>query len=236
MSAGDPDAADAALRTQLRQLHRASGLSYEQLAERANVARGTIGNYLTKPGHVRDRKILSALLDALLVSPQDREQALDLHSRTRSDVVGPAATGWAVRARTAGCTVWEMAEFTATEAKVHTAIGRHHTAVGSDLDMVPPRYVQRAHDPELRRQIAAAAAGKLQALIVLRGTSSTGKTRSLFEVVHELCPDWPVIRPRDAGAAHRLPASGLFDRRCVVWLNELQGFLGPNGRGLSLED
>lgn len=38
-------------------------------------------------------------------------------------------------------------------------------------------------------------------------------------------------RGRGAG----LPGSGLFERPVVVWLNELQGFLAPNGQGLSVD-
>jgi hypothetical protein len=95
--------------------------------------------------------------------------------------------------------------------------------------------VPRAHDPALRKDVNDAAAGKLQALIVMRGTSSTGKTRSLWEAVQQLGPGWIVIRPRTPTALRSLPDSGSLDRRCVVWLNELQGFLGPNGAGLSLD-
>jgi hypothetical protein len=76
--------------------------------------------------------------------------------------------------------------------------------------------------PICGRDIADAAAGQLQALIVMRGTSSTGKTRSLFEAVHELCPDWMVIRPRSAASLREPPETGLFDRPCVVWLNKLR--------------
>lgn len=69
---------------------------------------------------------------------------------------------------------------------------------------------------------------------MLRGGSSTGKTRSLFEAVHTVCPRWPVVRPGSAALVRRLAETGvLAGRSCVVWLNELQGFLGPNGTGLS---
>ena len=134
-----------------------------------------------------------------------------------------------------------MAEFTAVRATVHTAIGRRHRIPehGPAGDQALPAYVPRAHDTALRADIARAAAGKLRALIVVRGTSSTGKSRSLWEAVHAECSGWTVIRPLDAAAARRLPESGLLDRPVVVWLKELQGFLGPNGTGLSshvLED
>ena len=49
-----------------------------------------------------------------------------------------------------------------------------------------------------------------------------------------MCPGWTVIRPLDAAAARGLAGSGLLDRPVVVWLNELQGFLAPNGQGLSV--
>ena len=130
-----------------------------------------------------------------------------------------------------------MGEFTAGEATVHTAIGRYHLPPDHARVEVddPPAYVPRAHDRELRADIEQAAAGKLRALVVVRGTSSTGKTRSLWEAVHALCPGWLVARPRGAAAVRGLPGSGLFDRPVVVWLNELQGFLGPNGQGLSID-
>ena len=39
---------------------------------------------------------------------------------------------------------------------------------------------------------------------------------------------WSGTRPLHAQAtAGSCPRSGLLDRRVVVWLNELQGFLGP---------
>jgi transcriptional regulator with XRE-family HTH domain len=47
-----------------QQLKTASGLTYEQFAERANVARGTVLNYLTKPRHHRGTRVLERLLDA----------------------------------------------------------------------------------------------------------------------------------------------------------------------------
>jgi transcriptional regulator with XRE-family HTH domain len=212
-------------------------LTYENLAERAEMSRSTVWNYLTV-GHRRKTRTLERLLDALGASPSDRDRALQLHRR-RILVNGadPAEVGWSARAQLANCTVWTMAQFTASQAGVHTAIGRHRTyPLGHlDRDQTPPGYVPRAHDDALRRDIAAATTRQLHALIVMRGTSSTGKTRSLFEAVHALCPDWTVIRPRGAEAMRQLPESGLLNRPCVVWLNELQNFLGPNGSGLSRE-
>jgi transcriptional regulator with XRE-family HTH domain len=216
----------------LRQLRETGELTYDQLAERTHLSRGTVNNYLTKPTHRRGTRELQQLLDALGAAGPDRARALDLHRRTLPNGADPALAGWRARARAAGCTVWSMPEFTAAEASVHPAIG---SAGQHPAEVSLPAYVPRAHDDAVRADIVAAAAGELRALIVLRGTSSTGKTRSLWEAVHELCPNWTVIRPRSAAAARRLPEAGLWDRPVVVWLNELQGFLARNGDGLFVD-
>lgn len=227
----------AELRALLKAAKSASGLSYETLAERAHVSRGTAQNYVTEPDAPArgDGAILAALLDALAVSAADRARALQLHGRLHggSTVADAARTAWRSRARAAGFVVWTMAEFTPSEATVHTAIG--HRAGRDDRLSTPPPYVRRDYDQALRTDVSAVVAGELSALILLRGTSSTGKTRSLFEAVHALCPDHVVVRPRTAAALVALPGSDLLDRPVVVWLNELQGFLGPNGTGLSRE-
>ena len=243
-SAEDPGAGTE-LCALLGELKQACGLTYDDLAAAAPMARNTVLNYITKPGHRRDTRTLEKLLTALHAAGPDRQRALELHRRTQPTRVDSADVGWVARVRAAGCVAWPMGEFTAVRATVHTAIGRRRLADRDQAlaaDLTLPAYVPRAHDSAVREHIRQAAAGGLRALIVLRGTSSTGKTRSLFEAVHALCPGWAVIRPLDAAAARRLPTSGLLDRPplpVVVWLNELQGFLGPNGTGLSthvLED
>ncbi|WP_409496076.1 hypothetical protein [Amycolatopsis sp. cmx-11-12] len=214
-----------------------SGLSYEKLAELASCSRGTAENYIAKPGHSRGEDILNSLLTALGVTDAERAEALLLHRRSRPETTDPVTVGWRVAAAEADCTVWEMDEFTPAEATVHPAIRRGRVLVSDGNPvMSPPAYVQRDHDTSLRADVAAAARGELRALVVLRGGPSTGKTRSLFEAVHALGPGWAVIRPRSATAVRGLVTSGLLHRRrCVLWLNELQTFLGPNGAGLSLD-
>jgi hypothetical protein len=235
-AASPAQAAAAALCAVLRQLRTNKQLSYDTLGQTPGLSRGTALNYITKPGHRRDARTLELLLTALRASAQERAQVLRLHRQTLPEPVDTAELGWTARARAAGCVVWPMAEFSAVRATVHTAIGRRQSAVpehGPVGDAALPAYVPRAHDPVLRRDIEQAA-GDLRALIVVRGTSSTGKTRSLFEAVHALCPGSTVLRPLDAAAARGLAGAGLLDRPVVVWLNELQGFLAPNGEGLSV--
>ena len=116
------EAADAELRALLRRLKDACGASYEKLAERAAMSRGAVQNYLVKPGHRRDAKTLKLLLAALDASEPDRDRALELHRQTLPGGVDPAEVGWAARARAAQCTMWEMAEFTATSVAVRGCV------------------------------------------------------------------------------------------------------------------
>lgn len=194
-----------------------SGLSYEELAGRASCSEGTAEDYLTKPDHPRGEGIFHMLLTALGVADAERDEVLRLHRLSRPHNPDPATS------------VWELEQFTYAEAAAHPA-----TADDRKVTTSPPAYVPRDHDAPLRADIAAAARGELRAMIVLRGKPSTGKTRSLFEAVHALGPGWTVIRPRSAAAVRGLITSGLpHRRRCVLWLNELRTFLGPNGTGLS---
>src|SRR4051794_18324983 len=89
----------------LRQLKQACGLSYDELAAATHMARNTVLNYITKPGHRRDMRTLEQLLTALSAADPDRDRALELHRRTRPITADPADVGWAARARAAGCVV-----------------------------------------------------------------------------------------------------------------------------------
>ncbi|SCF49507.1 hypothetical protein GA0070216_13516 [Micromonospora matsumotoense] len=60
--------------------------------------------------------------------------------------------------------------------------------------------------------------------VVMVGGSSTGKTRSLYEAVYELVPDWRLIQP--AEAAELLKWRNSPPRETVFWLDELHQYLG----------
>src|SRR3954451_3395844 len=89
------DAADAELRALLKQLRERGRqpdgrrLTYDYLHVAAGMSRGSVGNYLTAPGHGRDPKVLRALLDALGASPQDQARALQLNLSTLPSEVDP---------------------------------------------------------------------------------------------------------------------------------------------------
>jgi transcriptional regulator with XRE-family HTH domain len=57
-------------------------MTYEQLAGRTGMSRGSLGNYLFKRGHRRDTATLMRLLDVLgACEGEDRTEALRLHQR-----------------------------------------------------------------------------------------------------------------------------------------------------------
>ncbi|MEU1409214.1 hypothetical protein ABZ471_44480 [Streptomyces sp. NPDC005728] len=113
--------------------------------------------------------------------------------------------------------------------QVHPAIEADHSAPCPDERTGLPQYVPRAHDGWLRNEVAQADAG-VSRLVVLVGDSSTGKSRALWEAVTRLPAGWLVWRPSDRADL----LQGLRRQRSlahtVLWLNELQHYLLPHGQ------
>ncbi len=60
---------------------------------------------------------------------------------------------------------------------------------------------------------------------VLAGDSCSGKTRALYEALHDLVPHWPLMAPADASELADLLGRGQFGAGNVLWLNETQRHL-----------
>ncbi|MFI7396398.1 tetratricopeptide repeat protein [Streptomyces tendae] len=88
-----------------------------------------------------------------------------------------------------------------------------------------PAYMEREHDRELRRIVSESAAGHSR-LVMLVGTSSSGKTRACFEALQHLPDDWrlwhPIEPDRPRAALTALASVG---PKTVVWLNEAHHYL-----------
>ncbi|MEV4350616.1 hypothetical protein AB0J83_39670 [Actinoplanes sp. NPDC049596] len=86
-----------------------------------------------------------------------------------------------------------------------------------------PAYVKRSFDFQLRLALSADLPDR-GALVVMVGGSSTGKTRSLYEAVLELVPNWRLMQPAEVSdlldLLHEPP------RSTVLWLDEMQHYLG----------
>ncbi|MEU2245059.1 hypothetical protein ABZ572_37385 [Streptomyces sp. NPDC018338] len=95
-----------------------------------------------------------------------------------------------------------------------------------------PGYVRREHDQVLAQAVAEAAAGGSR-MVVLVGSSSTGKTRACWEAVQPLAAtNWRLWHPFDPTRAEAaLDALHRVGPRTVVWLNEAQHYLGDREHG-----
>ena len=121
----------------------------------------------------------------------------------------PAVEGKPVRGRPA-------AQWNPVKLGVHQVIG------GGPM----PAYIRRPHDELLLAVLNPAVPASR--LVVVRGGSSTGKTRAIYEAVVGRLADWQVDYPLNAAAlAARLDAG--IPARTVLWLGELRQYADDDG-------
>ena len=89
-----------------------------------------------------------------------------------------------------------------------------------------PVYVTRSIDPTLDNDLKAGG------LIIVEGDSASGKSRTTHEAI---CRNWTtlqlrsVIVPRDGISLRKLVEAGYKFHRTVIWLDDLERFLQPEG-------
>ncbi len=164
-------------------------------------------------------------------------------ARKRGARVAPApqdAQGWtrllaeAKQARdTSAVVAYRPAKGRSAASRPGTPIGRWHPlalgvhrAIGGQL----PGYVERAHDDLLRTVLDPSIEDSRA--VVLRGSSSTGKTRAAYEAVRDCLPDWLVDYPKTGAILGRRLLDG-FAPRTVVWLDDLLQFINPDAEVLA---
>lgn len=89
-----------------------------------------------------------------------------------------------------------------------------------------PTYIPRDVDDVLRAELTAGI--ESGCFLLLIGGSSVGKTRTLYEAVLAVMPDWWLVQPPNAQEATATAPTP----RTVLWLDELQRYLGGE-RGLT---
>ncbi|MDP9792119.1 hypothetical protein J2S43_000631 [Catenuloplanes nepalensis] len=192
-------------------IHQATGMSLSDLEaaesglDDRRLDRGAVSDALIGRRPIR-KALLESLLRAWSLPDVQRGQVREVWRRLDARAgAGPANAG---RCR---------------DASPH-ALGLHASIrVGDSADDLPA-YVRRDFDDHLREIIAKGA--DEGAFVLLVGGSSTGKTRSLYEAILNVVPDWWLLHPadtRDVIRAHREPTE-----RTVLWLDELQNFLGAD--------
>ncbi|MET8857532.1 hypothetical protein [Streptomyces sp. NPDC004579] len=86
-----------------------------------------------------------------------------------------------------------------------------------------PAYVTRDVEPHLH------AALRRGGFVLLVGESTAGKTRAAFEAIQMLCPDRHFVAPSTREALEVIWDDWKASDACVVWLDDLERFLGPGG-------
>ncbi|MEU4694886.1 hypothetical protein [Actinoplanes sp. NPDC023714] len=186
-----------------------SGLSLAEIQKRTRpgtsaereLTRSTISSVL-RGDRKPQRPVLESLLIALDEPPEQREQILEMWEALSAvsqdqDSALPC-----------------FADMSPRELGVHAAIQS-----GDSPDELPG-YVPRHFDPDLRSFIRNGV--DRGCFVVLIGRSSTGKTRSLYEAVRAVVPQWWLVQPSTTEEIYRL----LEERteRTVVWLDEMYRF------------
>jgi hypothetical protein len=121
----------------------------------------------------------------------------------------PAAAGKPTRGHPA-------AQWNPVELGVHQAID------GGPM----PTYIRRPHDELLRAVLDPAVPASR--LIVVRGGSSTGKTRAAYEAVAGQLADWQLDYPLNVAALKERLDAGI-PIRTVLWLGELRQYADADG-------
>ncbi|MFB7248310.1 hypothetical protein ACFCYX_38355 [Streptomyces populi] len=194
-----------------------SGLNKTQLAARTSLGRTTVSQAFQADGPVPSAQTVAVLARALKL-PVEELLVLQRETAGNGERPGPGRL---------------IGEWGPHDLEVHPA-GRREVVDGSDVPgtWVLPGYVRREHDRVLGEAVQDAAAGRSR-IVILVGTSSTGKTRACWEAVQPLADEgWRLWHPFDPTRAE----AALEDLHCVqprtvVWLNEAQHYLGNRAAG-----
>jgi transcriptional regulator with XRE-family HTH domain len=210
----EPAAALTELRKQLTDGLACERLTKTLLAARTGLGRTTVQEAFSAKAPVPSAETVAALAGALKLPVG---QLLDLRRVAAGETVPRTDRGPGK----------PIGEWDPHHLEVHPAgptTGRHAFAAP---ERVLSGYVRRPHDQALADAVLYAAQGYSQ-IVVLVGSSFTGKTRACWEAVRPLAQDewqlWHPFAPTRAAAAlddlkHVRP-------RTVVWLNDAQHYLG----------
>ncbi|MFF7982558.1 hypothetical protein ACFZDK_26095 [Streptomyces sp. NPDC007901] len=191
-------------------------LTKTQLARQANLGRTTVQQAFQIDGPLASPETIAALAPLLRLS---EVQLQDLR-RTAADEAAPVAReegpGKPIR------------EWNPHDLEIHPSGTVPGEWISGQIPMrMMPGYVQREHDRTLAEAVQDAVKGNSR-IVVLVGSSSTGKTRACWEAVQPLAHEgWRLWHPFDPTRAEAaLVDLERVQRYTVVWLNEAQHYLG----------
>ncbi|GAA2459533.1 helix-turn-helix transcriptional regulator [Streptomyces macrosporus] len=218
------EAALAELRERLADGLARARLTKTQLAQRAGLGRTTVQQAFRKDSPAPSAETVAALARVLRLPA---EELLEL----RRAATGEARLPEDGEERGPGrpITEWEPHDL-----EVHPAgpAPGPAPAPGAAPGRVLPGYVRREHDQALDQAVQDVAEGRSR-MLVLVGSSSTGKTRACWKAVQPLAArGWRLWHPFDPTRARAaLEDLQRVRPRTVVWLNEAQHYLGDTRVG-----
>jgi hypothetical protein len=118
------------------------------------------------------------------------------------------------------------------------ALGVHRARKEEGFSAIPD-YVERDIDAQLRAELVAA---KLEGgFVLLTGDSASGKTRTAFDAMASKLPECPILSPSRETELRQLPkllSTQETDEptQFVLWLDNLEGYLGSNSLDVALLD
>lgn len=198
--------------TQLQALFDRVGKSYQQLsADCAGISTSTLQKMVTGQSFPRPDTVR---LFVIACGEADPQPWLDARQRLAADA-GPSGPDGTVRVRDAD--------------PLH--LGVHRPIQLAGVANALPRYVLRDSDTAIDGIHATieAVAGEGGFVLVVGG-SSVGKTRCLVEAIQLLLPQWWLLHPANTADVDAFADSGK-GRRVVMWLDELQNYLGGERAG-----
>ncbi|MFJ2232168.1 tetratricopeptide repeat protein [Streptomyces halstedii] len=110
-----------------------------------------------------------------------------------------------------------------------------HRAVQEHDGMKLPPYIERDQDCELRshlRRLADKGAG----MVVVRGDSCTGKTRSAWEAVTACVPDWQLLYPKSTAGLRSCLQTNVLTGPTVIWLDNAHHLFAEADGNRAAED
>jgi transcriptional regulator with XRE-family HTH domain/tetratricopeptide (TPR) repeat protein len=207
----------AELRGRLEDGRARARLNQTELAQKAGLSRGTVSRALSLDGGIPTVQTVARLAGALKLPVgkllELQRTAIEEADGHPADMPGPGRS---------------IGQWEAHELEVHPA--GPVTPAGGERAL--PGYVERRHDEVLAEAVRQAAQGRSR-IVVLVGSSSTGKTRACWQAVQPLAKTrWRLWHPFDPTRAEAaLEDLHQVGPRTVVWLNEAQHYFGDRVSG-----
>ncbi|SRR5690606_16042689 len=103
-----------------------------------------------------------------------------------------------------------------------------NTGDDARLDHIAPTYVRREHHDEVSAYLRPGG------FVLIAGVSAAGKSRLAFETISAQLPGHRLLVPE--GELQAVAEEAVATRKCVVWLDDLERFLGDGRLSTTVVD